>query len=74
MQNVALAMYLIYEKFGCKDSEWKPYINTLPSFYDTVAYFSQEEMAVLKHAPSAFSKSCVSIHLELYNGHVEPHS
>lgn len=46
MNNVALAMFLLHEKFKA-NSYWKPYIDMLPENYSTVHYFTYEEMLQL---------------------------
>lgn len=56
MQNVLLAIYLVHERFTNPNSSWKRYIDSLPRVYETVLYFSKEEMAVLKNSPTAFRK------------------
>lgn len=61
MQNVLLAVFLIYERFVNSNSEWKPYIDILPHTFDTVVYFTKEEMTVLKNSPQAFRKIQIRI-------------
>lgn len=56
MQNVLLAMFLLYEKYVNNESFWKPYIRIIPSSFDTIAYYTEEEMALLKISPKAFRK------------------
>ena len=58
MQNVAIAVFLILEKYSksSKESFWSPYIESLPSSYDTILYFTKDEMELLKFSPSAFRK------------------
>lgn len=51
MPNVALAMFLLVEKFK-GDSFWKPYIDLLPKSYTTVLYFNVEEMKELQGSPT----------------------
>lgn len=51
MPNVGLAIFLLYEKFK-RDSFWKPYINILPKEYNTVMYFTLEELEELKGSPT----------------------
>ncbi|CAG9861295.1 unnamed protein product [Phyllotreta striolata] len=51
MHNVALAMFLIFERFK-SDSFWRPYINMLPSSYTTVLYFTVDELLELKGSPT----------------------
>lgn len=46
MSNVCMAMYLLYEKFR-PDSFWKPYIDMLPSSYNTIHYFTIDEFKAL---------------------------
>lgn len=50
MSNVLLALHLISE-FDKKDSFWKPYINILPSTYQTPLYLSTAELRTLKPSP-----------------------
>lgn len=52
MQNVALAMFLLVEKFKGDSSFWKPYIDLLPKTYKTVLYFNVEEMGELQGSPT----------------------
>ncbi|KAF5291062.1 hypothetical protein FQA39_LY14495 [Lamprigera yunnana] len=51
MSNVALAMYLLLEKFK-ENSFWKPYIDILPTTYTTVLYFNLEELQELQVSPT----------------------
>lgn len=51
MNNVALALHLLFEKTS-PASFWEPYINTLPAAYDTVLYFSPEDFKELKGSPA----------------------
>ncbi|CAG9836561.1 unnamed protein product [Diabrotica balteata] len=51
MTNVALAIFLLYEKFK-SESFWKPYLDILPSTYTTVLYFTVEELEELKGSPT----------------------
>ncbi|CAL8111950.1 unnamed protein product [Orchesella dallaii] len=57
MQNVLLAMFLLYEKYVNPESFWKPYLRIIPSKFDTVAYYTEAEMALLKISPRAFRES-----------------
>lgn len=54
MPNVALAFHVLNELYDSK-SFWKPYLDALPSSYDTVMYFSPDEITELKGSP-AFGK------------------
>ena len=54
MPNVALAFHVLSELYDTK-SFWKPYLQALPSSYDTVMYFNPQEIAELKGSP-AFGK------------------
>lgn len=54
MPNVALAFHVLNELYDPK-SFWKPYLDALPSSYDTVMYFSPDEITELKGSP-AFGK------------------
>ncbi|CAD5121413.1 DgyrCDS9933 [Dimorphilus gyrociliatus] len=47
MPNVALAVYLLSEYFN-KKSFWKVYFDALPDSFDTVLYWSDEELKRLK--------------------------
>lgn len=51
MPNVSLAIYLLVEKFT-KNSFYKPYIDILPKTYNTILYFSIEELNELKGSPT----------------------
>ncbi|CAH1159824.1 unnamed protein product [Phaedon cochleariae] len=51
MPNVALSIFLLYEKFKT-DSFWMPYINILPLNYSTVLYFTPEELEELTGSPT----------------------
>jgi len=51
MGNVALAMHLLMEKTN-PASFWEPYVNALPSSYNTVLYFTEEELLQLRGSPS----------------------
>lgn len=52
MPNISLAIYLHCERFN-PDSFYKPYIDVLPSEYNTVLYFTPQELEILKGS-SAF--------------------
>ena len=54
MPNVALGFHVLNELYDPK-SFWKPYLDALPSSYDTVMYFSPAEITELKGSP-AFGK------------------
>lgn len=47
----------MYERFSNPNSHWKAYIDILPRMFDTVVYFTKEEMTVLKHSPCAFREA-----------------
>ncbi|XP_077293295.1 SET domain containing 3 [Arctopsyche grandis] len=51
MPNIALVMYLLLTKFT-PNSFWKPYIDILPTSYDTVLYFSLEDLEDLRGTPN----------------------
>lgn len=51
MSNVSLALHLLLEKTS-PASFWEPYINTLPTSYDTVLYFSASDFEHLKGSPA----------------------
>lgn len=51
MPNVALAMFLLVEKFK-GDSFWKPYIDILPKTYTTVLYFDVSDLEQLQGSPT----------------------
>ncbi|KAI5739714.1 hypothetical protein M8J77_022488 [Diaphorina citri] len=63
MPNVALALYILYEKFRLEDSFWKPYLNFLPPEYSTVLYFSSQDLLHMKGSPTFESamKQCRNI-------------
>jgi len=48
MSNLNLAYALVIEKMKGASSSWYPYINTLPSRYNTVLYFTAEQMQRLR--------------------------
>lgn len=54
MPNVALAFHVLNELYDPK-SFWKPYLDALPISYDTVMYFTPDEITELKGSP-AFGK------------------
>lgn len=47
MPNVALALFLILEKYT-ENSFWGPYLKVLPEKYSTVLYYTNDELAELK--------------------------
>lgn len=51
MPNVLLAVYLLVEKFT-PNSFWKPYLDILPKSYNTVLYYSYNELEELKGSPT----------------------
>lgn len=51
MPNVALAMFLLLEKFK-ETSFWTPYLHVLPTTYSTVLYFSLDELKELIGSPT----------------------
>jgi len=51
MPNVLLAIYLLVEKFS-ENPYWKPYLDILPTAYNTVLYFSVGELEELKGSPT----------------------
>jgi histone-lysine N-methyltransferase SETD3 len=58
MPNILLSLFLLYEKYVTGDASfWKPYIDILPSSYDTVLYFSIEDMSLLKQSQYGFRES-----------------
>ncbi|XP_013173018.1 PREDICTED: histone-lysine N-methyltransferase setd3 [Papilio xuthus] len=50
MSNISLALYLLLER-SKPESFWKPYIDVLPDKYNTILYFTAEELAQLKPSP-----------------------
>lgn len=48
MSNLNLAYALVIEKMRGTSSSWYPYINTLPPRYNTVLYFTAEQMQRLR--------------------------
>lgn len=50
MPNVALALHLLNELYD-SNSFWAPYLKALPSSYDTVMYFTAEDLKELKGSP-----------------------
>jgi histone-lysine N-methyltransferase SETD3 len=58
MQNILLAVYLIYENYVTGNASfWKPYIDILPKVYDTTLCFTKDEVMLLKHSPSLFRET-----------------
>ena len=51
MPNVALAFHILNEMYD-SNSFWSPYLNTLPSSYDTVMYYTPKEIELLKGSPA----------------------
>lgn len=47
MGNIALAFHLLCERAN-PNSFWQPYIQTLPSEYDTPLYFEEDEVRYLQ--------------------------
>jgi len=50
-------MFLIYERYVNPSSIWKKYIDTIPQTFDTVVYFTKDEMTLLKNSPHAFREA-----------------
>ncbi|KAL7742601.1 hypothetical protein ACLKA6_012739 [Drosophila palustris] len=48
LTNLNLAYALVIEKMRGANSSWYPYINTLPSRYNTVLYFTVQQMQQLR--------------------------
>ncbi|XP_062138664.1 actin-histidine N-methyltransferase [Drosophila sulfurigaster albostrigata] len=48
LTNLNLSYALVIEKMRGAASSWYPYINTLPALYNTVLYFSVEQMQQLR--------------------------
>lgn len=58
MENVQVALFVLNEKYKEKTSEWGPYFDFLPSKYNTVYFYSEDEMQILlKSQWNAFRKS-----------------
>ncbi|XP_014255768.1 histone-lysine N-methyltransferase setd3-like isoform X2 [Cimex lectularius] len=51
MPSMSLALFLLLEKFR-GNSFWEPYLNSLPSSYNTVMYFTLDELDALKGSPT----------------------
>jgi len=51
MPQVALAIALLIERFK-ENSKWKPYLDMLPSNYNTVLYMKANDMTELKGSPT----------------------
>ncbi|KAL0120162.1 hypothetical protein PUN28_008072 [Cardiocondyla obscurior] len=62
MPQVALAIALLIEKYK-ENSKWKPYLDMLPSSYNTVLYMKTNDMIELKGSPTleAALKQCRNI-------------
>lgn len=58
MPNVALAIHVLNEAYNPK-SFWKPYLDALPRTYDTVMYFTPEEIGELKGSPAFGSTNMI---------------
>ena len=52
-----LCIFILYEKFQGGSSFWYPYIRTLPTSFNTPAYFKAEELSAL---PSSLQQQCVT--------------
>ncbi|PFX16912.1 SET domain-containing protein 4-like [Stylophora pistillata] len=52
-----LCVFILYEKFQRESSFWYPYITTLPTSFNTPAYFKPEELSTL---PSSLQQQCVT--------------
>lgn len=59
MGNITLALFLIIEYLKGENSFWYSYISSLPTKYNTVLYFSADELLELKCSPT-FGKCYVS--------------
>ncbi|CAF1499851.1 unnamed protein product [Adineta steineri] len=46
MPNVALALFLLHERY--QSSKWKPYIDVLPTHFNTPLYFDSDQLNRLK--------------------------
>ncbi|XP_012055361.1 PREDICTED: histone-lysine N-methyltransferase setd3 [Atta cephalotes] len=62
MPQVALAIALLIERYK-ENSKWKPYLEMLPSSYNTVLYMKTNDMIELKGSPTleAALKQCRNI-------------
>ena len=58
MPQVALAIALLIEKHK-ENSEWKPYIDALPTSYSTVLYVNTNDMTELKGSPTLGKKDTI---------------
>lgn len=66
MPQVALAIALLVERFK-ENSKWKPYLDMLPSTYNTVLYMKANDMIELKGSPTlgtCRTRSCEHFFLE----------
>lgn len=52
MENITLALFLIVEYLKGKNSFWFPYISSLPTSYNTVLYFTSDDLLELKCSPT----------------------
>ncbi|XP_057661907.1 actin-histidine N-methyltransferase [Diorhabda carinulata] len=59
MPNITLAVFLLYEKYK-SESFWKPYIDILPNTYNTVLYFTVDELLELKGSPTFEKALCIN--------------
>lgn len=50
MPNVALALHLLSELYN-PESFWAPYLSALPGSYDTVMYFTADDLKELRGSP-----------------------
>ncbi len=64
MPNIALALFLLHERF---QSKWKPYIDILPDHFDTPLYFDSEQLNRLKPSASFCKKKFLSLFVYLRN-------
>ena len=52
-----LCIFILYEKYRGSKSFWHPYISTLPKYFNTPAYFNEEEIHAL---PSNLQQQCIA--------------
>lgn len=66
MPNVALAVHVLNEVYN-SSSFWKPYLDALPVSYDTVMYFTPDEMMELKGSPAFGNRRALCAQCKLVN-------
>lgn len=58
MPNVALALFLLHERF---QSKWKPYIDVLPNHFSTPLYLEYDQLNRLKPSATLCKKNIFAV-------------